>query len=263
MALTKTELKYLASLHSKKGRKQDDRFLAEGVRLLEEALRADYMPLSVMHAPSEINPRGEQLVKDFIARKVPVQSISARECARLSDTKTSQGIVALFDYKKYSLEQQLDKGYRRILICDRIGDPGNMGALVRAAVAFHFDLVITTPGSAETINPKTVRATMGGFFKIPIVDGAHESEIVDQLKKHDYTIYEADARGEEINLSPELAAKAALVIGSEATGTSRAMAAASHHKIRIPMSQKIESLNSAMAGTILMFWINALERKQG
>ena len=263
MALPKAELKYLTSLQNKKGRKQENRYLAEGVRLLEEALKADYLPLSVLHAPSEISPRGERLVNDFIARKVPAQSISARECARLSDTKTSQGIVALFESKKYSLEQQLDKGYRRILICDRIGDPGNLGTLIRAAVAFHFNLVITTQGSAESISPKTIRATMGAFFKIPIIDGADESGLIDQLKINHYTLYEADIEGEDINLSSAPADKAALIIGSEATGTGRAMAAAANRRIRIAMSPMTEWLNSAMAGTILMFWIDALERKQG
>lgn len=260
MSLTKTEVKYLASLNTKKGRKKEKRFLAEGVRLLEEALGADYLPLSVLYAPSELNPRGEVLIKGFTNNKVTARSISARECALLADTKTSQGIIALFECKKFSLRQQLNKGCRRILICDGIGDPGNLGTLIRSAVAFHFDLVVTTAGSAEAINPKTVRASMGGFFRIPIIEGNDDSELAAQLKKKNYTIYSADLKGDYISRSMSIADKTALIIGSEATGASRNLIEAADMRIKIPMSPGTESLNSAMAGTILMFWIDSSER---
>jgi TrmH family RNA methyltransferase len=260
VALGTSEIKYLVSLNTKKGRRQENRFLAEGVRLLEEALSADYMPLTIFYAPSEINSRGEKLVKSFVKHKVKAQSISGRECSRLSDTKSSQGIIALFDREKYSLEQQLRKNHRKVLICDRIGDPGNLGTLIRSAVAFDFDLVITTVGSAETINPKTIRASMGGFFRIPIVEGVNDIALAGQLKKLGYKIYEADVKGKLISRSMPIAVNAALVIGSEAAGTGPVLGAEAHYRIRIPMSKKTESLNSAMAGTVLMFWFNSPER---
>jgi TrmH family RNA methyltransferase len=259
MALTKSELKYLLSLGTKRGRREENRFLAEGVRLLEEALRAGYRPLTVLYAPSEIGSRGEKLVQGFIAKKVKAQTISARECSRLADTRVSQGIVALFERKKYSLGQQLAKGFRRILVCDKIGDPGNLGALIRSAVAFDFNLIITTAGSAETVNPKTVRASMGAYFKIPIVDSVDDAEAVVKLRNQDYKIYVADVKGKFIRRSMPVAPRAALVIGSEASGAGRALMAEADYRIKIPMSKMIESLNSAMAGTVLMFWINSLE----
>ena len=260
MSLTKTEVKYLASLNTKKARKKENRFLAEGVRLLEEALEGGYLPLSVMYAPSELSSRGEKLVSDFTRRHVTARSISSRECAQLADTKTSQGVIALFECKKYSLEQQLNKGGRRILICDRIGDPGNLGTLIRAAAAFRFDLVVTTAGSSEAINPKTVRASMGGFFKVPVIDGVDDAELAAQLKKRDYAIYGADLKGKYLDRSMTMAGKIALVIGSEAAGTGQTLTAAADFRVKIPMSSKTESLNSAMAGTILMFWIDSSER---
>jgi len=260
VSLTKTEVKYLASLNTKKGRKQENRFLAEGVRLLEEALEGDYLPLSVMYAPAELNSRGEKLISGFTRHKVTTRSISARECAQLADTKTSQGIVALFECKKYSLQQQLHQGCRKVLICDGIGDPGNLGTLIRSAVAFHFDLVVTTAGSAETINPKTVRASMGGFFKVPVIDGVDDAELAAQLKKKNYTIYGADLKGKDLDRSIAVADKTALVIGSEAAGSGRILTEAADVRVKIPMSLKTESLNSAMAGTILMFWVDSSER---
>ena len=125
MALTKAELKYLRSLQTKSGRRQNNRFLGEGIRLLEDALRAGYLPQTVLYAPSELSPRGEKLIKKFAARKVTTQAVTVRECRQLNDTKTPQGIVAMFDHKTYDLQQQLKRRPRRILICDKIGDPGN------------------------------------------------------------------------------------------------------------------------------------------
>ncbi len=260
MALTKAEIKYLTSLQSKKGRKKEGRFLIEGVRLLEDALAAGYLPHTVMYAPSEMTERGGELVKKFVARKVTAQTISARECARLADTKTSQGIIALFSLPRHSLGQLLAQSPRRILICDGIGDPGNLGTLIRSAAAFRFDLVVTTAGSAEAGNPKTIRAGMGAFFRIPVIDGVDAKELAGELKKHGYSIYNADVKGKYINPSLPVDDKLALVVGSEATGTGAALAAEARFRIKVPMSKNVESLNSAMAGTILMFWFDSAER---
>lgn len=260
MALTKAEIKYLTSLQTKKGRKKEGRFLIEGVRLLEDALAADYLPHTILYAPSEMTERGQELVRKFVARKVTAQTISARECKRLADTKTSQGIIALFSLPRHSLRQHLAKGCRKILICDGIGDPGNLGTLIRSAAAFHFDLVITTAGSAEAGNPKTVRAGMGAFFRVPVVDGVDAGELAAELNKAGYTIYNADVKGKYIGPSLPLVDKTALVVGSEASGTGAALAAAARFRVKVPMAKNVESLNSAMAGTVLMFWFDTMER---
>jgi len=260
VALSGSELKYLLMLQTKKGRKQERRFLAEGVRLLEAALAADYLPVTIFYTPAAIDARGQELVAALIKRRVSAQTISAKECQRLSDTKTSQGIIAVFEYEKVSLEQQLAGGSRRILICDKVGDPGNMGTLIRSAAAFHFDLVITTAGAAETTGPKTIRASMGGYFRIPVVDSVDDGELSTLVKKAGYHIYLADVKGKYISPTLPISEKTALVIGAETAGPGRVLAGQAHYRIKIPMSRKCESLNAAMAGTILMFWLSSRER---
>jgi len=260
VALSKAEIKFLKSLQSKKGRRSEGKFLGEGVRLLEEALAASFLPRLVLYAPSELTERGKKLVEGFVKRKVSSQTISARECHRLADTKTSQGIIALFNLPRHSLEKQLAKGYRRILICDRIGDPGNLGTLVRSAAAFRFGLVVATSGSAEAANPKSIRAGMGAFFRIPVVDGVDDREVAIALKETGYTVYNADVKGKYVSPSLPVADKLALVVGSEASGTGAALASEARYRIKIPMAKQTESLNSAMAGTVLMFWFDASER---
>jgi TrmH family RNA methyltransferase len=260
VALTAAEMRYFVSLNTKKGRKQQKQFLAEGVRLLEEALAGDYLPCQVMYAPSEINPRGQELIEAFTARKIETRSISARECGRLSDTESSQGILALFDLNEPELEQQLRRGTRKVLVCDRIGDPGNLGTLIRSAAALGFGLVVTTAGSAEVAAPKTIRSSAGAFFRIPIVGGVDEAELVTKLSDMKYEIFAADIRGEDISGIPTVLACSALIIGSEAEGFSPLLSSRAQHHIRIPMSPGVESLNAAMAGTILMYWLGSFER---
>lgn len=257
MALTKGEIKTLLSLSTKKGRLQEKQFMAEGVRLLEEALACDYLPRFVLYAPSELNPRGERLIEGFTLRKVQARSISARECHRLSDTKSPQGILAVFDSRQANLSKQLKKGVRRILVCDKIGDPGNLGTLIRSAVAFNFDLIITTRNSAEVFNPKTIRASMGGFFKIPMVSGVDDADLVDRLARSGITLYHADIKGKRIDPASPVKGRLALVLGSEATGASSILASRADFTIKIPISRRTESLNAAVAGSVLMYWISS------
>lgn len=261
MSLTKLEIQNLLSLQRKKGRSKEGRFMVEGVRLLEETLKSDYLPRIVFYAPSEINQRGQNLVAQFVRKKIETKTISAKECHRLIDTKSSQAIVALFNIKSYDLRQQLQKQPRKILICDKIGDPGNLGALIRSAVAFDFELVVALEGSAEVHNPKTIRSSMGGFFRVPVIGQVKEDDIIDCLRKNGYKIYNADLKGKYISQSLQIDPRAALVVGSEASGSSRTFMDNADYRIKIPMSGKVESLNAAMAGSILMFWMNSGERK--
>jgi len=122
VSLTKTEEKYLTSLNNKKGRRKENRFLAEGVRLLEEALKADYLPLSIMYAPSELNPRGEKLVNGFTRRKVSARSISARSWS-------SRGTCASFDggrpISRFAMARISSASRLRWLLLTSSGSPGN------------------------------------------------------------------------------------------------------------------------------------------
>jgi RNA methyltransferase, TrmH family len=260
MALTAAQVKYLVSLTTKKGRKQEGCFLAEGVRLLEEALAGGYLPLSILYAPSLLSPRGEALVGSFIERKVEAKTISVRECNRFADTEQSQGILAVFEDRAVDLEQQLRNGCRRILVCDRIGDPGNMGTLIRAAAAFGFDLVVTISGSAEVTSPKTIRSSAGAFFRIPIVAGEEDRMVAGTLLAGNIAVYAADVHGREFTLDEKLPERLALVIGSEAEGSGKLLLEKATQRLRIPMSAAAESLNAAMAGTLMMFWISSRER---
>ncbi len=257
MALTKVEIKKLVSLKSKKGRRTEDRFLAEGVRLLEEALRADYRPEIVLYAPGEVTERGQNVIRSFSKRRINTITVAVKEINKISDTDTPQGIVAVFKQRHTSFEKLLSQSPRTIVVCDGVGDPGNLGTLLRSALAFGADAVVTTEGSAEATNPKTIRASMGSFFHLPIISGADPTDIVGLLKRHTYRIAVADVRGQAISAGGDDGEKTAIVIGSEPAGTGSVFAAAADQRWKIPMTAKVESLNAAMAGSILLYWLYA------
>lgn len=260
MALSKADMKHLLSLQTKRGRIKAGRFMAEGVRLLESALTARRRPLVVYYAPSELSPRGRELVHDFGTRGVPTVSISVRECGRLGDAETGQGIVAVFETPQTRLTEALARKHRHVLLCDRIADPGNLGTLIRTGAAFGFDLVITTAGSAEAFGPKTIRATMGAIFTSTMIAAAAADEAIAWIKHSGYTLYNADIKGQPLTAGMRIPDRTALAVGSEAFGADPTVARGADAQVRIPMAVGTESLNVAAAGAILMFWLSSAER---
>jgi len=259
LSLTKTEIKYLTSLHNKKQRLREKRFLVEGTRLLEEALSAGYLPLTVFCCPSEIDSRGEKLIDGFRQVRVETKTVSSRECKLLTSTVSSPGIVALFPIRESNLSWQLREKPQRVLVCDKVGDPGNLGTLIRSAAAFRFGLVITTGGSAEVTNPKVIRASMGGFFRVPVVVDVPETETANLLKQSKYSLYQADIKGSDVGTAMPITGRIALIVGSETAGSGKILGGQADYRIRIPISDKVESLNAAVAGSILMFWFGSKE----
>ena len=121
--LTQSEIKKLKSLHTKKGRKRENLFMAEGIRLLEESLKFECKPQKVCFAPSLITPRAKKLTDSFRKLSVPIRAITAKSINHISDAKTSQGVLGLFDIPDYSGKRLFDKS-RYILLLDNISDQG-------------------------------------------------------------------------------------------------------------------------------------------
>ncbi|MEZ5360429.1 MAG: RNA methyltransferase [Candidatus Zixiibacteriota bacterium] len=257
MALTKTEIKEIIELKQKKRRAERGLFLCEGIRLLEESLLSSYRPEQVVFSPAVISERGKALITDFNKRGFRIDEVSAKDIERISDTKSSQGIAAIYKKPTPTLEQQTLTRHRRILICDNIGDPGNIGTLMRSAAAFGFTLILMTPNAAEMTNPKTIRASMGAFFSVEFIEDIAADRIADIVRETGHSLCVADASGREIGDSTAVPEKVALVVGSEADGVSAEFMKTADTILKIPMSEKVESLNAAMAGTVLMFWIHA------
>lgn len=227
-----------------KERREAGVFVVEGVRLVEEAVNSNWEFQFALYN-DDLNKRGKQLVEKLQNENIELEKVESSLLRTLSETESPQGILAVV-----SLTQlQIPNSVNFVLILDQIRDPGNLGTLLRTAVAAGVDAVLLPPETTDAFAPKVVRSGMGAHFRLPIHSMAWE-EIQEQIK--DLQVYLADMDGQscwETDLSQPLA----LIIGSEAEGASEEARKLATQKISIPMTGNIESLNAGVAGSVLMF----------
>ena len=236
-------------------RHQAQAFAVEGVRLVEEALHSGWQPHSVFFS-SQLSGRGKQLLDDFSKAGADVEEITPSLMESLAETEAPQGILAIFAMHDLPLPQgRLDF----VLVLDNIRDPGNLGTLLRTACAAGMQAALLTPGTADVFSPKVLRAGMGAQFKLPALTKTWEEiqTICHPQSSPALKIFLAEGRqGQgaacwELDLRQPLA----LIIGSEADGASQAARRLADGLVRIPMPGGSESLNAAVAGSILIFEI--------
>ncbi len=240
--------------NSSKTRRETDSFVVEGVRLLEEALQAGWMPQTLL-AVEELPPRAAALVDAYRARGVTPLWVSPRVFAAASDTRTPQGLLAVFRRERRPLRENPDF----LLLLDGIRDPGNLGTILRTALAAGADGVLLPPGNADPYAPKVVRAAMGAHFRLPLVQTAWET--LPSLLG-DIPLYLAEARRGAAYTQVDFRAPCALLIGGEAAGAGRQARALAVRSVHIPMPGPAESLNAAVAAAILMFEV-VRQRREG
>jgi len=253
LTITQAEKKRIRLLRTRKGRKSEKRFVAEGIRLLEESLRNKFLPVKLYYAESLLTDRGRWLVNQFKKEKVSLRKILAKEISAVSDANTSQGILGLFNIPQLKPGMVFKKG-RRLLLLDNISDPGNAGTLFRSALAFGFDAVILTNNSVDPFNPKVVRSSAGAIFGFPIITATSE-EILRFQKNDRFKLIVADMNG--IDLHSEKSnirnfSRLILVLGSEAEGISDYISSKADIRVKIGHTAKVDSLNVAVAGSIIM-----------
>ena len=233
-----------ALVRSKKERQKSSCFVIEGIRALGALTDGSALPQY-------------RLKEVWVSDKAPA-GISADYCIphdvmeQLSDCRTSQGVLGVVEYTVTPLEINPEQG--NYLLLDRLMDPGNMGTLIRSAVAFGFDGVLLHGDCVEVFNPKTVRATMGALpfsnhWKID--DGIFQC-----LETFGYDLISTAMSGGENLYGAVFGPKNALVIGNEANGVSDEILKKSGRRLSVPMSGNVESLNAAVAGSICMCAMN-------
>jgi TrmH family RNA methyltransferase len=238
-----------------KERRDANAFVAEGVRLVEEALAADW-PFQFVLAGETLSERGGSLVARLQSNGIEVERVSSDLLNSVSETETSQGIIAVLNHSPLPIPQSLNF----ILILDQIRDPGNLGTLLRAAAAAGAQAVFLPPETADAFAPKVLRAGMGAHFKLPIHAMGWEAiqRICESAK---LKVLLADMDGASC-WQTDLCAPLALIVGGEAEGASQQARNLANDKISIPMPGGIESLNAAVAGAILMFEVVRQREKQ-
>lgn len=244
-------VKQLAGLKEKKRREATGLVLIEGVRFVEEALQAGTEIVQVVYSPRLTEgERGRQLLESVTRAKVSVLAVSEKVLAHVVDTGTPQGIAAAVRVPQVSLEQTASDF---LLVVDGVQDPGNLGTIIRTALAAGAGGVVCTKGTVDAFNPKTLRSTMGAVFKLPVIQGIAGDQLIEWLACRKISLVVADAAGEEMYYEAELNPPLALVIGNEGQGPSRLMLQRATRRVRIPLRGGVESLNAAVAAALLLF----------
>lgn len=244
----------MRALQTAKGRSASGLFIAEGVRLLEEALRFQRQPEFLCYAPSVISERAQALLDRFRRARVILHELSAADLGRLTGVETSQGMLGVFRIPERRLSQLWRPALRNILLCENLADPGNVGTLWRSALAFGFELMILTGSSADPYAPKTVRSSVGAVFGLPVAE-ADLDDVTAAFKDTETRVLATTPRGAAdmaVALKKSVDKPVLLMVGSEAEGLSEGLLASAHERIRVEHRPDVESLNSAVAGSILM-----------
>ncbi|MFH0881151.1 MAG: RNA methyltransferase [Lentisphaerota bacterium] len=235
-----------ALLGRPKERRATDAFVAEGVRLVEEALAAHWPFRFVLHG-EKLSERGDELIKKLKTKGIECEAVSDPLLQALSDTGNSQGILAVLEHSLLPVPKSLDF----VLVPDQIRDPGNLGTLLRSAAAAGAQAVFLPPETTDAFAPKVIRAGMGAHFRLPI-HAFPWDEI--RARTAGLQIFLADMHATscwETDLRPPLA----LIVGGEAEGASGPARKLATSVVSIPMPGQAESLNAGMAGAVLMFEI--------
>jgi len=247
-SLSNTRVKFVRSLARRRARYAARQFIVEGVRLIEEAVGAGIVPALVLYAARvEDDARARTLLERLRAVTPEVFAVSDTVMKEIANTETPQGIVAVVPFVELPLPAQP----QFVLILDAVHDPGNIGTIMRSARAAGEDEIFYASGTADPYNDKVVRAAMGAHFRVPLRVASWE-QIADALRDIP-RVYLADARGEVVYTCADWTRPLALIVGGEAEGASDAARQIATARVRIPMHGGAESLNAAMAATLLLF----------
>ena len=240
------KLKFIRALAGRpKERREAGAFLAEGVRLVEEAFSAGW-PFQFVLYSAEASRRGKKLVEQLQTAGVDLEEVTPEVLRSAGETETNQGLVAALKLETLPIPD----GLNFVLIPDQIRDPGNLGTLIRSAAAAGAQAVFIPPETVDPFAPKVVRAGMGAHFRLP-VHSLDWQEIGGHLCG--LTAYLADAQGPTACWKADFRRPLALIVGGEADGASEPARNLANMVVNIPMPGKIESINAGVAGAVLMF----------
>jgi RNA methyltransferase, TrmH family len=244
----------IRDLHRRRGRERRGLALAEGVRLVEEALAAELPLRGAAISPAlEATTRGRALKAALERRAVRIEPVSETELAALADTEHPQGVVAVIEPRRWTLDDIAAAPGRPVVALDGVQDPGNVGTILRSALGLGAAGVVALKGTAELASPKVVRGSMGALFRLPTVAAEAEAFLA-WARARAVELWVAAADGDP--LEPGTArghdGSVGLVLGNEGAGVSQALESAASRRVAIRLAPGAESLNVAIAAAILL-----------
>jgi len=245
----------IRDLARRRGRERRELALAEGVRLVEEALAAA-IPLRGVAVSSALEgtTRGKALKLALAGRGIRMVEVPPAELEGLADTEHPQGVVAVIEPRVWSLADLAVGRGSVVLVLDAVQDPGNVGTLLRTALGLGAAGVVALKGTAELTNPKVLRGSMGAAFRLPAV-ATDAGALLGWAAEREVELWVAAADGVPVGAGGRRATRPpiALVVGNEGAGVGGALANAARRRVAVPLAPEAESLNVAVAAGILLY----------
>lgn len=249
-----TVIKEIKSLHRKKDRWIKKSFFVEGIRAIEESIFSNAKISYIVYSDMLFHIKGgEELFNKINTGIHKVIYISDELFYEVSDTEKPQGILAVVEYDLKTIDDIISEKDNFLILLDRVQDPGNMGTIIRTADAFGSNGIIVTEGCVDIFNPKTIRSTMGSIFHIPLLYYKSANEAIRDLRDKGITVITTSLDAKEYCFNVDFKKDFALIIGNEASGVSNEVIDDSDLLIKIPMPGDAESLNAAIASSVIMY----------
>lgn len=262
-------IKWAASLADKKGRAEQESFIAEGYKLTLEALKSG-LPVTHIFVLEDKTDEILERFSEYSDKKeldgCEVILLSESAFSKISTEKAPQGVISVIKYLDFF--RNMDIIYKedffisrgeRVLSLYSLRDPGNLGAVVRSAVAFGVEHIVLSSDSADIYNPKTVRAAMGSLFKVKVSYVRDFASFVEAARANGRKVYAAELTDSAKSLTDiSLSSDDIFIIGNEGHGISPEISEKCTASVYIPISDKTESLNASVAASVLMWEQNKL-----
>ncbi|MGI6081853.1 MAG: TrmH family RNA methyltransferase [Limnochordia bacterium] len=245
-----SRIKRARALYGRKHRQVRGELLLEGGRSISEALGAGAHIVSCFYTDAALG-RWQSLLQELERDGTELISVTERVMETLGDTVTPQGLVAVAAAPAEAGPSVFAEE-RLVLVADRIGDPGNLGTMLRTAAAIGAAMVLTA-GCVDFTGPKVVRSSAGAIYSIPVWSNARHAEVVAEARAEGYRLAVCDASGAVAHYEVDLTGAVAVVVGNEAHGPAPDWQAADHVFAHIPMPGRAESLNAAVAAAIVLY----------
>jgi len=243
------KIKHCAKLiNGAKFRRETQTFVVEGIKIVKDLLKSK-TEVTQTFISANFKHKNSDLVNELAQNSAEIYVISPDIFAKISDTTTSQEVVCICKMPK--LPQNLCPNSKYIL-CENLQDPANLGSIIRTANALNFGGIITING-ADIFSPKTIRATMGAIFNVPIIQFEDAKSAINAMKSANLKSYATVINNGEDLTKTKFGNRGVILIGNEGNGLSDEITALADYKITIQMAISADSLNAAAAATIAMW----------
>lgn len=247
-SINNVQIKNLIQLQKKvKVRKDQDVFVVEGIKMFEEAPKDRIVKAFI----SESFYQNERDLFEGIDYEMVTDSVFKE----VSDTMTPQGILAIVKRKHYHLQDMVLREDSNLVILEDLRDPGNLGTMIRTAEGAKVTGIVLSKASVDIYNPKVIRSTMGSIYRMPHIYVEDLKNALLKMKEQGISLYAAHLAGIVDYDKENYSKKCGILIGNEANGLSDDIAELADHRVKIPMAGQVESLNAAIAASLLMYEI--------